>query len=74
MPHTALLDVTVESLPIALAMLPSTYRIVGSERSERPNIVTLRIEGGAIRSDGGRLTLDVADAEDGRAVAVRWIA
>lgn len=69
---TATIDVTTEVLPLVMTLLPSTYRVIGSEPNELPDTVRLKMESEDIAS-GCRvhMTCMIEDAGSTRTIRVR---
>nr|WMC97936.1 hypothetical protein RAR13_04265 [Aminobacter aminovorans] len=67
---SAIIDVTVDALAVALAMFPSTYRVIGSEASLYANTVRLVVESDDIHGHDMIITCTVKDAGSTRTVVM----
>lgn len=68
---TATIDVTVDALPQALMLLPSTYRVIGSASSIAPDTVRLVVASDDLTTERQvHLTCMVKDAGSTRTVTM----
>jgi hypothetical protein len=67
---TAIIDVSTDILATALALFPSTYRVVGSEASPAHGVVRLIVEGEDITGHDMVVSCEVKDAGSTRTIVM----
>ena len=67
---TGFVDVAVETLPMALTLLPSAYEVIGSGNSPSTGVVRLTLKSDMLVGTGNHLKIEVRDAGSTRKVMV----